>query len=60
MHSGVRAVSFEPGGTGRARPVAIPESEFVIPVDNVILAIGTTPNPLLTRTTKGLATNKKG
>ena len=50
----------EPDASGRARPVPIPDSEFVIPVENVILAIGTTPNPLLTRTTSGLATNKKG
>jgi glutamate synthase (NADPH/NADH) small chain len=50
----------EPDASGRARPIPIPGSEFVIPVDNVILAIGTTPNPLLTRTTSGLLTNKKG
>ena len=50
----------EPDASGRARPIPIPGSEFVLPVDNVILAIGTTPNPLLTRTSKGLSTNKKG
>ena len=50
----------EPDASGRARPMPIPGSEFVLPVDNVILAIGTTPNPLLTRTTEGLLTNKKG
>ena len=50
----------EPDASGRARPVPIPDSEFVLPVDNVILAIGTTPNPLLTRTTAGLATTKHG
>lgn len=50
----------EPDASGRARPIPIPESEFVIPADNVILAIGTTPNPLLTRTTSGLLTNNKG
>jgi len=50
----------EPDASGRARPIPIPGSEFVLPVDNVILAIGTTPNPLLTRTTKGLATNRHG
>src|SRR5450759_4953155 len=47
-------------GIGRARPIPIEGSEFVLPVENVVLAIGTTPNPLLTRTTAGLATNKKG
>ena len=50
----------EPDASGRARPVPIEGSEFVLPVDNVVLAIGTTPNPLLTRTTAGLLTNKKG
>jgi glutamate synthase (NADPH/NADH) small chain len=50
----------EPDASGRARPIPIEGSEFVLPVENVVLAIGTTPNPLLTRTTAGLATNKKG
>ncbi|HEY0886121.1 MAG TPA: NADPH-dependent glutamate synthase [Ramlibacter sp.] len=50
----------EPDASGRARPIPIEGSEFVLPVDNVVLAIGTTPNPLLTRTTSGLMTNKKG
>jgi glutamate synthase (NADPH/NADH) small chain len=46
--------------SGRARPMPIEGSEFELPVDNVVLAIGTTPNPLLTRTTSGLLTNQKG
>ena len=46
--------------SGRARPIPIEGSEFELPLDNVILAIGTTPNPLLTRTTSGLLTNNKG
>jgi glutamate synthase (NADPH/NADH) small chain len=46
--------------SGRARPIPIEGSEFELPVDNVVLAIGTTPNPLLTRTTSGLLTNNKG
>jgi glutamate synthase (NADPH/NADH) small chain len=46
--------------SGRARPVPIEGSEFELPVDNVVLAIGTTPNPLLIRTTSGLLTNNKG
>jgi glutamate synthase (NADPH/NADH) small chain len=50
----------ERDASGRARPVPIEGTEFELPVDNVILAIGTTPNPLLTRTTSGLLTNKKG
>jgi glutamate synthase (NADPH/NADH) small chain len=50
----------EPDASGRARPIPVEGSEFVIPVENVVLAIGTTPNPLLTRTTEGLLTNKRG
>ena len=46
--------------SGRARPIPIEGSELELPVDNVVLAIGTTPNPLLTRTTSGLLTNQKG
>ncbi len=46
--------------SGRARPIPIEGSEFELAVDNVVLAIGTTPNPLLTRTTAGLLTNNKG
>ncbi|MEO8683045.1 MAG: NADPH-dependent glutamate synthase [Vicinamibacterales bacterium] len=50
----------EPDASGRRRPVPVPDSEVVLAVDNVVLAIGTTPNPLLTRTTSGLATTSKG
>ena len=50
----------EPDASGRARPIPVPDSEFVLPVDNVVLAIGTTPNPLLTRTTAGLAVDAHG
>ena len=50
----------ERDASGRARPIPIPGSEHVLPVDNVVLAIGTTPNPLLTRSTSGLATNRHG
>jgi glutamate synthase (NADPH/NADH) small chain len=50
----------EPDASGRRRPMPVAGSEFVLPVDNVVLAIGTTPNPLLTRTTSGLATTKNG
>ncbi|HET9326789.1 MAG TPA: NADPH-dependent glutamate synthase [Candidatus Eisenbacteria bacterium] len=61
--SGLRCQRMElgaPDASGRARPVPIPGSEFVLAVDNVILAIGTTPNPLLTRTTSGLAVTEHG
>ena len=50
----------EPDRSGRARPIPIPGEDVTIPVDNVVLAIGTTPNPLLTRTTSGLLTTKEG
>ena len=50
----------EPDASGRARPIPIEGSEFVFPVDNVVLAIGTTPNPILVKTTPGLEANKKG
>ena len=50
----------EPDASGRARPIPIPGEEVVLPVDNVVLAIGTTPNPLLTRTTSGLMVTKTG
>jgi glutamate synthase (NADPH/NADH) small chain len=50
----------EPDESGRARPVPIEGSEFVIPVDNVVLSIGNKPNPLLLQTTKGLESNKWG
>ena len=50
----------EPDASGRRRPVAIPDSEFVIPVECVIVSIGTSPNPLIKQTTKGLETNPHG
>ncbi len=50
----------EPDESGRARPVPVAGSEFVLPVDNVVLSIGTTPNPLLLSSTTGLETDKWG
>ena len=50
----------EPDASGRRRPIAKPGSEFQLDVDCVIIAIGTSPNPLLRSTTKGLETNKWG
>lgn len=50
----------EPDESGRRRPVAIEGSEFVIDVDTVVIAIGTSPNPLIKSTTKGLETQKWG
>ena len=50
----------EPDASGRRRPVEIPGSEFVLDVDTVIMALGTSPNPLIRSTTPGLETNRKG
>ncbi|MBI2863300.1 MAG: NADPH-dependent glutamate synthase [Chloroflexi bacterium] len=50
----------EPDASGRRRPVIKPGSEFVLDVDAVIMAIGTSPNPLVTRTTRGLELNRHG
>lgn len=49
----------EPDDSGRRRPVEIPNSEFEMEVDAVIMSLGTNPNPLITSTTKGLETNKR-
>jgi len=50
----------EPDESGRRRPVVKPGSEFTIDVDEAIVALGTTPNPLIASTTPGLETSKKG
>ena len=50
----------EPDASGRRRPVAIPDSEFIIDVDTVIVAIGNDSNPLIKQTTPELETNKWG
>ena len=49
----------EPDASGRRRPVAIEGSEFTLDVDGVIMALGTSPNPLISSTTEGLETNKR-
>ena len=56
----VRMELGEPDASGRRRPVEIPDSQFVLDVDTVIMALGTSPNPLIRSTTPGLETNKKG
>ena len=48
----------EPDASGRRRPVEIPDSEFTMDVDTVIMSLGTSPNPLISSTTEGLETNK--
>ncbi len=50
----------EPDESGRRRPIAIPGSEFIIDVDVVVVALGTTPNPLIAQTTPGLKTARRG
>ncbi|MCK5078006.1 MAG: FAD-dependent oxidoreductase, partial [Calditrichia bacterium] len=50
----------EPDDSGRRRPVPIKGSEFVIPVDAVVCAIGNSPNPLIAATTPGLEEGKRG
>ncbi len=50
----------EPDEKGRRRPVAIPGSEFVLDVNTVVISIGTSPNPLIKDTTKGLEVNSRG
>ncbi len=50
----------EPDEKGRRRPVEIPGSEYRLDVDTVIMAIGTSPNPLIKDTTKGLAVTRWG
>ena len=50
----------EPDASGRRRPVEVPGSEFTMDVDCVIMALGTSPNPLLKQTTPGLETQRRG
>lgn len=61
--TGLKCVKMElgePDESGRRRPVEIPDSEFVFPLDVVVVAIGQGPNPLIPRTTTGLDTSKRG
>ena len=55
----VRMELGEPDSSGRRRPVEIPGSEFTLELDTVIMALGTSPNPLISSTTEGLETNKR-
>ncbi len=61
--TGVKCIKMElgePDASGRRRPVPVEGSEFVLDVDSVIISIGTSPNPLIKSTTKGLETQKWG
>lgn len=60
--NGMKCVRMELGeadASGRRRPVEVEGSEFVIDVDTVIMSLGTSPNPLISNTTKGLEINKR-
>lgn len=60
--NGIKCIKMElgePDASGRRKPVEVPGSEFVIDVDTVIMALGTSPNPLISSTTKGLDVNPK-
>ena len=50
----------EPDASGRRRPITVEGSNFEIPVDTVIMSLGTSPNPLIRSTTEGLDTNSRG
>ena len=56
----IRMELGEPDASGRRRPVEVPGSEFTIDCDAVIMALGTSPNPLIKNTTKGLDTQRWG
>ena len=56
----IRMELGEPDERGRRRPVEIPDSEFTLDVNTVIMSIGTSPNPLIKSTTKGLDVNSRG
>ncbi len=61
--SGVKIIKMElgePDESGRRRPVEIPGSEYEIEADTVIMSLGTSPNPLISSTTKGIETNRRG
>ena len=60
---GIRIIKMElgePDESGRRRPVEIPGSEYEIACDTVIMSLGTSPNPLISATTEGLETNRRG
>ena len=61
--TGIKCIKMElgePDAAGRRRPIAIPDSDFVLDVDTVVMSIGTSPNPLIKSTTKGLDVNSHG
>ena len=60
--TGIKCVKMElgePDASGRRKPVEVHDSEFVMDLDAVIMSLGTSPNPLISSTTKGLEINKR-
>ena len=60
--TGIKCVKMElgePDASGRRKPVEVPDSEFVMDLDAVIMSLGTSPNPLISSTTKGLEINMR-
>ena len=60
---GIRCIRMElgePDESGRRSPVPVPGSEFEIETDTVIMSLGTSPNPMIARSTPGLETNRRG
>lgn len=60
--TGIKCVKMElgePDASGRRKPVEVPDLEFVMDLDAVIMSLGTSPNPLISSTTKGLEINKR-
>ena len=61
--TGIKCIKMElgePDEKGRRKPVPVKDSEFIIDVDTVVMSIGTSPNPLIKNTTKGLEVNSRG
>ena len=61
--TGIKCIKMElgaPDERGRRRPVPVPDSEFTLDVDTVVMSIGTSPNPLIKATVKGLEVNSHG
>lgn len=60
--TGMKCVKMElgePDASGRRKPMEVPNSEFILEVDTVIMSLGTSPNPLISSTTVGLEINKR-
>jgi glutamate synthase (NADPH/NADH) small chain len=56
----IRMELGEPDASGRRRPIPLPRSEWRLPIDTVVIAIGQTPNPIIQQTTEGLLSSRHG